>query len=322
MDKDEFIRRFHQAQQTSKEGRWEEALAQFITLSEQYDPNYAVYFEIGYCRMKLGQHREAINAFRQSLDVYPWHTTYEYLSYTHAELKEWEQAVNYYEKAEELGESTGVLQYYKGAALCELGRHAEALRCFETFSENAPEDDAYYYIGICRWHTGQPRQAIEAFRQSLALNPNNVSTYEWLGSAYSKLKEWKSVVEAYRRALAFNMEAPDIYCSLGYAFTELKEWERALEFYDKFHDAGGASHHSHFLRGEALCELGRHMEAIHALEESLRRNPDYVPAQRRLEEAYRITGYDELADQMTKRTTKTLLKILWNDCIKKRFTRQ
>src|SRR5689334_7292006 len=66
---------------------------------------------------------------------------------------------------------------------------------------------------------------------------------------------------------------PDARYNLALILLHARRWKEALANLDKLIEQGARAAHVHFSRGRALSMLGRHAEALAALQESSRLKP-------------------------------------------------
>ena len=179
-----------------------------------------------------------------------------------------------------------VEDYHRAQQLQDEARWEESAELYESLAQCfEPHYGVLYGLGYARMRLGQYRTALHCLQQSVELHPNHPSTYY----------------------------------VMGYAHTELKEWEEAVPCYKRFHELNGPDYGARFYLGEALYELGRYDEAVPVLEESLRLKPGYLLAQMKLSKAYTEIGWQEEAYRLSERTTKGLLKHLYEHRIKPLF---
>lgn len=95
--------------------------------------------------------------------------------------------------------------YEKGNALRVLGRHAEAIRCYE--EAIALDDrfaDAWGNMGVCYGQMGNHQKARECLQRALDLCPNDPHWHYNMGIALEKLRETEKAFEHYAKAEKLN----------------------------------------------------------------------------------------------------------------------
>jgi tetratricopeptide (TPR) repeat protein len=75
---------------------------------------------------------------------------------------------------------------------------------------------------------GRNDQAIEAFRATLAVDPNFWPAYRNMGTALQKAGKYQEAVEAFESALRLNPEAIGIYNDLANSYFRLNQRSQAI----------------------------------------------------------------------------------------------
>jgi protein involved in polysaccharide export with SLBB domain len=97
------------------------------------------------------------------------------------------------------------------------GENAESL---DTNSEKIPVvrsqgAQRYYESGSGFYSSGRLEEAIEAFKQSTKLQPDDPHAHYMLGMAYSKAKDYKESFESFKRAIRSSPEWPQAHFRFG-----------------------------------------------------------------------------------------------------------
>ncbi|MDP3947066.1 MAG: tetratricopeptide repeat protein [bacterium] len=111
----------------------------------------------------------------------------------------------------EIGQQMQVLNN-AGGALYKLGRDKEAIEAYRQAVAVDPKSPyPYNGLGAALNELGRNKEAIEACRQAVAINPKYASPYYGLGSALNKLGRNKEAIEAYRQFISLADKAEDAY---------------------------------------------------------------------------------------------------------------
>ena len=154
--------------------------------------------------------------------------------------------------------------YETGLSHLREGRTALGLNSLQEAANLAPEEPAYLNsLGLVLLDLKQLREAEEAFRKAIALDPSYAMAHHNLGVALAESGRWEEAVQGYRRALAFPGAAVTVLANhnLGWAYYNLgrlKEAEEALTFTIRL-EPSMASAHYHL--GLVLLKAGRKEEA-------------------------------------------------------------
>ena len=105
-----------------------------------------------------------------------------------------------------------------------------------------PKGDAKAYLvqGIDSYEAGQYERAIEAFDESIRIDPNYAWAYSNRGSAYVELGiarfdtgQFKQAIKDYDEAIHINPNEVDYYFNRGNAYYGVQQYGRALEDFDE-----------------------------------------------------------------------------------------
>lgn len=162
-----------------------------------------VNFYLGVDELKKGNHRQAISAFKEAVQLDPeFARAYVNLGVAHLYQRQYDRAREYFTK------SLGIF----------------------------PESElAHYNLGLVHAHTGDLNGAIAEFRMAIQINPDNCETHIELGKTFYKLKDFDRAAEQYRKALAIDSLYVSAFYYLGVIDWQQgqpeaarRAWERAL----------------------------------------------------------------------------------------------
>ncbi len=77
------------------------------------------------------------------------------------------------------------------------------------------------------------QEAVKAYSQAIALDPNYVKAYVNRGIAYRNLREYQKAIADYDQAIALNLKDASAYHNRGYAYVDLREYQKAIADYDQ-----------------------------------------------------------------------------------------
>lgn len=92
------------------------------------------------------------------------------------DAKQYEDALAAFEEAKKERPDDPAVEYNRGVSLAQLGRAAEAKAAFQRVTEsNRPElqEKAWYNLGNVHATTGERKEALQAYRRALKLDPND-----------------------------------------------------------------------------------------------------------------------------------------------------
>ena len=86
-------------------------------------------------------------------------------------------------------------------------------------------------LGVAHSNLKQHEQAVQAYREALRIQPENVSAWYNLGVAHGKLKQYDQAVPALREALRIQSENASVWYNLGLTYNNLKQYDQAIQAY-------------------------------------------------------------------------------------------
>ncbi|MBI5153496.1 MAG: tetratricopeptide repeat protein [Parcubacteria group bacterium] len=132
-----------------------------------------------------------------------------------------------------------------------------------------------YNLGTTLNELGYKKEAVEAYKEMIALNPKMAESYYGLGNALSSLGRHEEALEVYRKAIALNPEDADFYQGLGNALLDLDRNEEAIEAYRKAIALAPQGSGPYSGLGSALRNLHRDKEALKAFRQFIARADRY-----------------------------------------------
>lgn len=97
----------------------------------------------------------------------------------------------------------------------------------------APEAQKDYDSGVALYNSGQLAEAIDAFKESNKLKPNDPQTQYMMGLAYWKLKDYNQAVDFFKRAVKNKPDWDEPYFRLGLTYYVLGRTSQSNETYKK-----------------------------------------------------------------------------------------
>jgi protein involved in polysaccharide export with SLBB domain len=103
----------------------------------------------------------------------------------------------------------------------------------EELPKAAPEAQKHYDDGLMLYNSGKLTDAIDAFKSSNKLKPNDPQTQYMLGMAYWKSKAYLQAVDSFKRAVKNKPDWDEPYFRLGLTYYVLGRTSQANETYKK-----------------------------------------------------------------------------------------
>ncbi len=90
---------------------------------------------------------------------------------------------------------------------------------------------AYFGIGFCYDRLGAYTKAIEAYKQALRIDPDNVDVYYEMAHAYVNLGRYKDAIEVYKQAIRIDPDYVQAHFLLGFTYLMVGDRNSALNEY-------------------------------------------------------------------------------------------
>ena len=209
----------------------------------------------------------------RTLDAWEWHNKGNNL----VTLGRHEEAVRCYDRALELEPRNAGTWSDKGVSLRRLGRLEEAIDCHEEALEHDPRDaGAWVNKSACLIDLGRREEADGCYDEALKLDPRNAGAWSDKGSNLSKLGRHDEAIRCHDRALELDQRDAGAWVNKGRCSGYLGRSEEAIHCYDKAIELAPLLAAAWSNKGYALVSLGRHEEAVHCYNRALELDPREV----------------------------------------------
>jgi tetratricopeptide (TPR) repeat protein len=121
---------------------------------------------------------------------------------------------------------------------------------------NQKNANDYYKSGRERFDAGDIRAAVDAYLQSIKLEPGSAEVYLNLGHAYLKLEKDRDAVKAFKESLKLNPTAPEAAYGLGFASFRMGRFRDAAEAFKKATTLDPQMAKAHYGLSLAYQEIG------------------------------------------------------------------
>jgi tetratricopeptide (TPR) repeat protein len=187
-----------------------------------------------------------------------------------------EKALPYFEKAVDSDNQYAEAWAQSGFCNEKLGRHAEALEASKKAVNLRPSAESYFNIGLANFYLKQYKDAAEAYRQSIKLDPyNSADAYYALGLVYRDWGKADDEIYAYKQAIKLRPDYTGAYERLGSRYMKSKKFNEAVEVFRQLAALKPGDAIAPNNLGEAYAELNRYNDACESFRQSIRLKPDY-----------------------------------------------
>lgn len=158
-------------------------------------------------------------------------------------------------------------------------RGAAASRGGRTQTREADEKArAFLEEGQRRADEGKWDEALQAYRQALAIDPRYGDAYIGMGDAYMSAGKYKEGFAAYEQAVSVAPSNPDAHYSLGAAYNDMAMYGDAFKPFVQAIRLDPGFAEAHYGIGYAYLRLDNFRDALVYLRQAVRLRPDYTEA--------------------------------------------
>ena len=187
-----------------------------------------------------------------------------------------ENALPYFEKAVDSDSNYAEAWAQTGFCKEKLGRHAEAIEASKRAVNLRASAESYFNIGLASYYLKQYREAADAYRQAIKLDPyNSADAYYALGLVYRDWGKADDEIQAYKQAIRLRPDYTSAYERLGSRYVKSKKLAEAVEVYRQLSALKPGDAIVPNSLGEAYLELGRKEDALESFRQAIRLKPDF-----------------------------------------------
>ena len=185
-----------------------------------------------------------------------------------------DEAIRCYDKALVIDPKAAYALTNKGVTLSKLGRHEEAIACYDKALEINPRHaNAWNSKGLILSKLRQHEEAVDCYDKALAIVPRHTDAWNNKGRTLNDLGRHAEAIDCYDKALAIHPRFSVAWINKGFCLTRLGRHDEAIRCYDKVLAFDQQDSHAWRSKGHALDHIGRREEAITCFETALVINP-------------------------------------------------
>jgi Tfp pilus assembly protein PilF len=207
-----------------------------------------------------------------------------------------EKALPYFEKAVDSDNNYAEAWAQSGFCKEKLGRHADAIEASKRAVSLRPSSESYFNIGLANYYLKQYREAGEAYRQAIRLDPYNAAdAYYALGLVYRDWNRPDDEIQAYKQAIRLRPDYTSAYERLGSRYFRSKKYSEAVEVFKQLSSLKPGDATAPNNLGEAYLEMNRFSEATEQFRQAIRLKPDFGRAYYNLGKCFLAMGNRDAA---------------------------
>lgn len=162
----------------------------------------------------------------------------------------------------------------KGMSFWTLGRHEEAIVCFDNALEIDPRPTHFWQNkGVALVSLGRYEEAIACYSQGLKIDPRHRDLLKNKGAALWALERREEAITCIDLAIEIDPHDPVLWKNKGYALAVMKRYEESLRYYDKGLQIDSRNTDLWWQKAMVLTILERYEEAIACYDRGLQIEP-------------------------------------------------
>lgn len=301
----------------------------------QYSPKlYWAYLDLADAEVRNGLFMEALASTDKALQIQRHdHQIWIRRGQIQLLLEQFQEALASFEKALQYRDKNEEAMEGRNKALAGLGHSPDSLEGGAVRDPEPEDADGWMSRGNAERLAGRPREALLAYRKSIAARPDYAEAWYGQGLAFADLKQHKKAIKCYEKALALKSDLhwalydwgiaeqalnnfqtavekykaaircrrdyADAWFRLGLTQASLGNTDAALSSLSQALRADPKMYWIHFDRGEILRQAGRHKEAITAYDEAIRHHPEGRSWRGRGLAFYQLKRYQDAISSLT-----------------------
>jgi predicted O-linked N-acetylglucosamine transferase (SPINDLY family) len=189
--------------------------------------------------------------------------------------REWQQALEWVDLALEVSPQNGIAHSNRGNILIELGRHLEALSCYQQATALEPGyAEAYSNQGNALQALGRYQEALASYEKAVQLDPNYAQAFYGVACLFCLRNQFANALGCCDQALRINPGYEAAQELRGKIFFQVKDYQNALDAYDKVLLLNPKSSDAWICKGHIYAEMKDFLGARTAFLEALAIKPD------------------------------------------------
>lgn len=251
-------------------GQYDKAIAFYDEALQMADTadfiKASIYSDRGVARWRMGQTKEAIEDFNQSIQLAPENgAVYNNRGNVLMDLGHPEEALKDFDRAITLTQNYGVAYNNRGNAHVALGQYDAAFQDFRKAVELMPRS-AIPFNGRGKAHKELKRYhaAVRDLTRAIGIDPKYVAAYRHRAEAYFALGMYREAIADASQILTLEPDAPDpdVLLLRGRAYAKDKKLNSALEDFNKAIELKPDLVEAYVERGDVFIQARRFDDAI------------------------------------------------------------
>jgi len=264
--------------------RFTEMLALAENLAAEYASSPVVWNILAAGKQALGQHAEAVSAYRRAIMLKPDYSEAHYnMGNVLQELGELGEAIAAYSRALEIRPAYAAALNNMANALKTQGQYDQSIAAYRRALQIDPAyAEAVNNMGNVLKEQGKLDDAIAAYRRALEIKPAYAIALNNLANSLKDQRNYDDAIAAYQRAIEINPSYAAAYNNMGNALKDQARLDGAIAAYRRAVAINPMLVDAWYNLSFLLQEMGESPDAISGYKRVLDMKPDYASAEAQL----------------------------------------
>jgi tetratricopeptide (TPR) repeat protein len=212
---------------------YEDALLNFLETIKRNPRHALAYFQIGYCRARLGQYREAIEPYKQAVSITPEDADiHNNLCVVYGMVGLYGDAIDSCRQAIQAKPNLAEAHNNLGWTYQKLGRYEEAIKsCKEAIRFKPDFAPAHYNLGNNYFALKRYEEAIDSYKEAILIQFDYAEGHLNLGASYFHTGRFEEAIVSYKEAVRLKPSLGEAHLNLGMSYLRLGDRGSAIEEY-------------------------------------------------------------------------------------------
>ncbi len=186
----------------------------------------------GVALSQAGRYREAVTAFNNAINFYPYADFYVLRAYVYNKMKNVQAALSDADIAIQLDPRAAFAYHERGHILFGMERYEQAIKDFDIAIQLDPKTIGPYALrGFCYDAAGNYQKAIIDYTVGIELSPHDELLYSSRGTAHFNLGNYEKAINDFNTVIGISPRDEYAYSMRGSAYHSLGKQQQAMNDY-------------------------------------------------------------------------------------------
>ena len=196
------------------------------------------------------------------------------ISYCYSKTENFKLADKYADMAIALNDNSAYSYYRKGNVMISVGRFDAAVEAFKQAVKLDPEDVDYYHsLSYAYSKTGELELSLEYANRAILLDKTSSYSYFRKAWALQEMEKYGEAITSYEKCIEYESTFVDAYANISFCYSKLKDFNKSILYANKAIMVNKDYAYSHYRKAWALHNLGKFDEALDDYLEAIELDP-------------------------------------------------